>query len=286
MFSSKRKNDDKPENVSRLRNVIIGLFLLSVIAGIGFMTRTPSPPPVSPLPGRITYLRSDPLTKRFVVVDLQTGYRSSYVPSVLPTHMPTEYDAWKTSPDGNWQSRWIEAPLKSSAFFLEITNNETHVTNSVGPIYDRPDVIWASNSQSVFFLAASDAYTDATYDPYKVEIWRVDIPTHQLIRLTNNSDQERMLYPSPDGTKLAYVTASNGENQLHVMDLATGQSTMPLPDKFILFFSWSPDGQWIAFETNDANGLSDIWVARADGSERQGIALEPDAWEQSPIWQP
>jgi dipeptidyl aminopeptidase/acylaminoacyl peptidase len=47
--------------------------------------------------------------------------------------------------------------------------------------------------------------------------------------------------------------------------------------------SWSPGGNQIAFQAGDANGLAQIWVANADGSERRQITTDVGT-HGMPVW--
>jgi TolB protein len=48
--------------------------------------------------------------------------------------------------------------------------------------------------------------------------------------------------------------------------------------------AWSPDGQWIAFQSNRA-GSDDIWLMRADGRNLQRLTTHP-AMDMHPAWSP
>lgn len=289
--SSKRKNEDKAKGLPQRYKVVgVALLIMFAVVMIGVAWRVLSAGSSMDRPtGRIIYTQSDSRGKRPVVVDLQTGSRNVRsgipMPYVIPSMISSTSEPASISPDGKWHIRWLETPLESQTFYLEISNQETEPA-LIGPFYGYPAYRWSPDSQGLFFLAMAEPNTNARYDPLKGEIWRVDMPSQQLIRLTNNSDHEHTVYVSPDGTKLAYIMSRGKESRLHVMDLATGQITTPLPDTSVLFFSWSPDSQWIAFESNQTNGLSDLWIMGVDGRDLQGIAIEPDVWEQSPSWIP
>lgn len=53
---------------------------------------------------------------------------------------------------------------------------------------------------------------------------------------------------------------------------------------------WSPDGRYIAFAVTEDDGYAitgaDLYVVRADGTERQAITATPDVYELHPTWAP
>jgi Tol biopolymer transport system component len=80
---------------------------------------------------------------------------------------------------------------------------------------------------------------------------------------------------SPDGDTLVFRTGGDDSlYSLYAMDLTRSDgSFVQLVDgaNFRLDYSFSPDGNELAYESNAA-GRS-VWVANADGSERRQLAV-------------
>jgi Tol biopolymer transport system component len=85
--------------------------------------------------------------------------------------------------------------------------------------------------------------------------------------------------------QIAYVHGTEQENQqVCVMDAATGQSVPVGPGKGDGAPVWSPDGAWIAYESRTDGGVG-IFVSRPDGSETLPVKHGSD-WNRYPRWSP
>jgi len=81
--------------------------------------------------------------------------------------------------------------------------------------------------------------------------------------------------------QIAYVDAGAG-GAVAVLDLESGAATTAGPGRRDGAPVWSPDGAWIAFETDTDNGRG-LYVVAHDGAG--GLpAGEADAWNTSPAW--
>ena len=87
-----------------------------------------------------------------------------------------------------------------------------------------------------------------------------------MVSSTGRSEAEfdgLVLDPSPDGTKLLYVSWSTGaEGRLHIVDLKTRQDALlpveGMPSPYAMNRAWfSPDGAFILFDFFDESG--DHW---------------------------
>ena len=106
-------------------------------------------------------------------------------------------------------------------------------------------------------------------------------------RLTDHPDLDFDPVWSPDGTRIAFRSHRDGNEEVYVMN-ADGSEQTNLTQSPGADYSpaWSPDGSQIAFASSreKAGGL-DIWVMNADGSGPQRITNEPGIQEY-PSWSP
>ncbi len=92
---------------------------------------------------------------------------------------------------------------------------------------------------------------------------------------------------SPDGKRIAFHSALvEGENSdIWVYDLETGRSTQltntPGSDRFA---SWSPDGEWVTFQTQDESGKWGIWKVRTDAGSLSKIIADEKFSYHDPAW--
>ena len=106
-------------------------------------------------------------------------------------------------------------------------------------------------------------------------------------RLSDSSADDRAPVYSPDGAAVLFDSTRDGNTELYLLDLATGDerrlTDSPGEDWGA---SWSPDGTLIAFNS-DRSGVMDIYVMAADGSDvRRLTSSEPNVGALSPSWSP
>jgi Tol biopolymer transport system component len=90
---------------------------------------------------------------------------------------------------------------------------------------------------------------------------------------------------SPDGTRLAFVSFRDGNSEIYLLDLRTGQlrnlTNYPGSDASPV---WSPDGSMIAFESL-REGYWGIWLAELEMGTVRPLT-EGGYASQSPTWSP
>jgi TolB protein len=87
---------------------------------------------------------------------------------------------------------------------------------------------------------------------------------------------------SPDGEKIAYTSRVNGKFQIRIANLITGESSIIAGEGSNEQPTWSPDGQWIAFQSDRKNRIWQVYRMRADGSDLLQLTFESE--NKGPDW--
>uniref|UniRef100_UPI0030DBE22B DPP IV N-terminal domain-containing protein n=1 Tax=uncultured Planktosalinus sp. TaxID=1810935 RepID=UPI0030DBE22B len=99
-------------------------------------------------------------------------------------------------------------------------------------------------SQIVYFRNQFDIKTDKKF----TNLWLIDFDGTSEMPLTSGKQNFSNANWSPDGTRIAYVSAEEGSAQIFVRWMKTGQTaSITNLSKSPGNLSWSPDGNWIAF---------------------------------------
>ncbi|KZN30665.1 hypothetical protein N475_24375 [Pseudoalteromonas luteoviolacea DSM 6061] len=89
---------------------------------------------------------------------------------------------------------------------------------------------------------------DIMSDSVRSNLWQLDLKNKTHSPLLSDSKQYRSARYSPDGRRVAYLTNAEGDNQLYVRWLESGNTArITNVTQGVRNISWSPDGKWIAF---------------------------------------
>ena len=120
---------------------------------------------------------------------------------------------------------------------------------------------------------------------FAYEIYVMDADGGNQRNLTNNPADDRSPSWSPDGKRIAFVSARDGKSEIYVMDDdGDNQRRLTHHDDSDEDPSWSPDGKRIAF-TSLRDRSRDIYVMDADGGNQQNLTNHLDA-DWYPSWSP
>jgi TolB protein len=96
---------------------------------------------------------------------------------------------------------------------------------------------------------------------------------------------------TPDGNSILYCNTDDlrppekNEAQIYSIELATGRVTPLISGGINTYPVPSPDGRWIAYRKIIGEMNSEVFVAKADGSNPQNLTSHP-AFEGWPAWSP
>lgn len=118
----------------------------------------------------------------------------------------------------------------------------------------------------------------------------LDTGTAELIRSIPVDPAARFPTWSPAGDEIAYNLIDNQRNtSIWRLSLADGSSPVLLKGEASENYApaWSPDGQWIAYQSNLGRSLSDIWVMDRNGENARRVLDTPgEFWSRAPAWSP
>jgi len=92
---------------------------------------------------------------------------------------------------------------------------------------------------------------------------------------------------SPDGGKIAYCANQSGYWEIYILDLTSGlESPLTHSGSYACSPSWSPDGQWLAYEQMVGDRLT-ILLSSSTGEELETVQLSDSTGNNfDPAWSP
>jgi len=115
------------------------------------------------------------------------------------------------------------------------------------------------------------------------DLYRLNLETSQVVRLTDDLGTDAEAKVSPDGTQVAFASVRDGDFEVYVMDadggnirqLTNNQAEDRCPQ-------WSPDGRQISFYS-ERDDDREIYVMNADGSGQRRITYSASS-DEVPDW--
>jgi Tol biopolymer transport system component len=137
----------------------------------------------------------------------------------------------------------------------------------------------------------------AGLDAAETEIYVVRPDGRGLRRLTRNEFLDMSPEWSPDGSLIAFESgrepgrfnselwtmARDGSSERRVQRAADPSGFPSWSDSTP---SWSPDGNWLVYATNQTNHPENVFIVRPDGQDKTDLTPETQSSDVDPAWQP
>lgn len=133
-------------------------------------------------------------------------------------------------------------------------------------------------SQIAFIASGGTGYSD-------LDIVFINANGSEFYSLFDHPGKNQVPSISPDGEKLAFVSDSDGDNDIYIFDTVSRDVEKLVDTPTTEWFpSWSPDGGQLAF-VSDFSGTSSVYVINDDGTGMQQVTDSPSQ-DWRPSWSP
>ena len=140
---------------------------------------------------------------------------------------------------------------------------------------------WSPDGKTIAFAMLAEGYNN--YEIYLLDLLDLSKPPHQVTRVVEGVTGS--LDWTPDGKSLLLCMGPAGNKNLYRLDLATGNAIQLTFGGNNASASYSPDGQFIVFNSLRNNGQADLFIIRADGHSTRLLVDNPEPdWQ--PVWGP
>ncbi|MCD4722383.1 MAG: hypothetical protein K8S13_21365 [Desulfobacula sp.] len=159
---------------------------------------------------------------------------------------------------------------------LDENNDGKKILEKYGNLFD-PDI--SPDSQEMVFTRFKEDLMDDS------DIWKYNFLTRTIQKLTDMPGRQYDPVWSPDGGKIAYVSAVKNKKKygVWVMDKSGENKACVIETRYNnMKPCWSHDGRYIAY-TSDAEGNSDIWVLDLTNNQKKRLTRF-QGLDAQPVW--
>lgn len=190
------------------------------------------------------------------------------------------------SPDGKQVAYFVQNADEHPAIHLMNTDGsaDRKLLNNVNS--SAPDIAWRADGKGFYYTKIEVVRNTDLYN----DIYYYDLERRKEIRLSKYL-RARDPAPSPDGTKLVFVTNGLGKTRLATMPLSPEKITRAEDINWLSADSenqfetprYSPDGQKIVVGVRQPDGYKDIWILDSQGN-KLGELMHDRAIDGGAVW--
>jgi TolB protein len=177
--------------------------------------------------------------------------------------------AW--SPDGRTLAVTLTQEGLSQIYLVTGEGNAKRLTQS-SSIDTEP--VFSPDGRSIYFTS------DRGGSP---QIYRIPAAGGEATRITFNGSYNVSARPSPDGSRLVFITRRDGRYLVAVKDLGGGAEQIISDTGKEESPSFAPNGKWILY-TTQSGGKDNLMAVSSDGKVKQRLSSSADIRE--PSWGP
>lgn len=204
---------------------------------------------------------------------------------------PVQDPTW--SPDGSRIAFKRFTRRRFAGDILVVDLNGSGLRRITRTWHDDSEPAWSPTGSLIAFVSNRDPERGVA----DREIYVVRPDGRGLRQLTANDFEDRAPAWSPDGSLIAFESGRNpnrfnpelwtmqsqggGERRVQLASDPTG-----FPSWADMSPTWSPDGNWLAYVSNQSFHAENIFIVRPDGRNKIELTPESSSLDLDPAWQP
>lgn len=184
------------------------------------------------------------------------------------------------------------SPDGTQVLFLNLTKDTLASLWIMGPLGENPRLLyagahtivgadWSPDGNTIAFAMSTGQFN--SYEIHLLDMTHPDQPPRRLTYAVEGATGS--LDWSLDGKSLLICLGPAGDKNVFRLDLATGNASQLTFGGSNASASFSPDGQYIVYNSLRNDGQADLFIIRADGHSTRLLLDNPEPdWQ--PVWGP